>query len=306
MADSKVASTTLATRATTPQRSRLAGLARSPRLAWIRVLLRNPGAIIGLTLLFALIILALLAPRLVPYDANALDPGRRLLAPSTRNPLGTDQLGRDVLTRAIHSARVSLPIGLGVTILATVLGSLIGVVSGYYPRADAILMRIMDGLMAFPGILLALALVASLGARVSNVILAIAIVDTPAIARIVRGTTLGTKGMAYVESARAIGARDGRILWRYIFPSALPILIVQATFVISGAILAEASLSFLGVGISSDTPTWGTMLREGQALIARAWWLAVAPGVALFLAILALNLVGDGLRDALDPRLRER
>jgi peptide/nickel transport system permease protein len=282
-------------------------LGESPRRAqrsWFRLLLQNRAATAGIVVIVAIVLLALIVPSISPYDPTAVDPPNRLADPTAAHWLGTDQLGRDVLTRIIYGARVSLPVGVLVMLLGTGVGSLIGVLTGYYSRVDSVVMRIMDALMAFPGILLAIALVASLGAQPLTVVLAIAVVGMPAVARIVRSVTLNAKFMLYVDSARAVGVSDARILTRYLFPNALPVLIVQSTFVISEAIVAEAALAYLGSGIPPQIPTWGTMIHDGQAVITSAWWLAVGPSAMLFLTILSLNLIGDGLRDALDPRLR--
>jgi peptide/nickel transport system permease protein len=193
-----------------------------------------------------------------------------------------------------------------VTIAAGAVGSLLGLLSGYYNRLDTPIMRTLDGLMAFPGILLAIAIMASLGPSTFNVFLALVIVYTPAIARLVRGSTLVLRQQPFVESARAVGLRDSRILQRYVFANSLSPLIVQCTFVVAFAIISEASLSFLGAGVPPETPTWGNMLRDGQRVLQRSWWLSVFPGAALVTTVLTLNLLGDGLRDALDPRVRRR
>jgi peptide/nickel transport system permease protein len=193
-----------------------------------------------------------------------------------------------------------------VTLAAAAFGSLLGLLSGYYPKLDTPIMRTLDGLMAFPSILLAIAIMASLGPSTFNVFMALSFVYTPTIARLVRSTTLVTKQQPYVESARSIGMSDTAILLKYIFPNGISPLIVQCTFVVAYAIISEASLSFLGAGVNPETPTWGNMLRDGQRVLQRAWWLAVFPGCALVATVLSLNLLGDGLRDALDPRARER
>ena len=211
-----------------------------------------------------------------------------------------------MFSRLIHGARISLLIGIGVTAAAGFLGAVLGLLSGYVDRLDSPIMRTMDGLMAFPSILLAIAIMASLGPSAINVFIALAVVYTPTVARLVRSTTLVTKQQAYVESARSIGMSDRAILLKYIFPNGISPLIVQCTFVVAYAIISEASLSFLGAGVDPETPTWGNMLRDGQRVLQRAWWLAVFPGAALVLTVLSLNLLGDGLRDALDPRARKR
>jgi len=275
------------------------------RFYWFRVLTENKTAFVSGVFVVAVILLALIGPILATTDPTYVDPVNRLKSPSSNHLFGTDSLGRDIFTRVLYGARVSLLVGLAVTLSVFAFGSIIGLVAGFYSRLDSILMRLMDGLMAFPSILLAIAIMASLGPRTINVIIALTIVFTPKMARLSRAMTLSIRGLPYVESARAIGARDSTIIWRYIFLNSLSPIIVQCTFTISYAILTEASLSFLGAGVPPETPTWGNMLQEGQRLIASAWWLSVFPGSFLFLTLLCLTLFGDGLRDALDPRLRD-
>lgn len=291
---------------TPSRRFRLSSITPASRYYWIRLLLQNPIALVSLLFILTVVLLSLLAPVISPHSATIVNPVDRLQSPSSDYWFGTDTFGRDIMTRAMYGARVSLFVGLSVMFIAAVAGSIIGLVAGYYDRIDTPLMRIMDGLMAFPSILLAIAIMASLGPRTSNVIVALSIVYTPSIARLVRGTTLVNRRMPYVESARSIGMRDHVILRRYVYMNSLSPLIVQCTFVVAFAIISEASLSFLGAGVPPETPTWGNMVRDGQSVLQRAWWLAVFPGIALFLTVLALNLLGDGLRDALDPRSRER
>lgn len=281
-------------------------VAARPRPRWGGMLRANWAATLGALFLLAVALAAAFAPLLTPYDPTFLDPGVRLQGPSAAHPLGTDDLGRDVLARIIYGGRVSLLIGAGVTLVAALLGSALGLLSGYFPRIDTPVMRTMDGLMAFPSILLAIAIMASLGPSAGNVVIALVVVYTPAIARLVRSTTLVTKQQPYVESARSVGMTDGAVLLRYVFPNGLSPLIVQATFVVAYAIISEASLSFLGAGVDPETATWGNMLRDGQRVLQRSWWLAVFPGIALVLTVLSLNLLGDALRDALDPRGRRR
>ena len=276
------------------------------RYYWVRRLLENPAAVVSLLFLLGSLLATLMLPVLSDVDLDRADPGVRLLPPSSEFWLGTDQFGRDVLLRTIYGVRVSLLVGASVMVVAAVAGIIIGMVAGYYARLDTFLMRIMDGLMAFPAILLAIAIMASLGPSTFNVIMALGVVYMPTIARLVRGSTLSVKQQAYVEAARSIGTRDYVILARHILPNALSPLIVQCTFVVAFSIIAEASLSFLGAGVPPDVPTWGSMLRDGQAVINRAWWMVVAPGVFLFLTVLALNMIGDALGDALDPRSRQR
>jgi peptide/nickel transport system permease protein len=280
------------------------GAARSHRERGIRMLLANPVTVASALFLLVAVLAALFAPLLTPHDPTFLDPGVRLQGPSPAHPLGTDDRGRDIFSRVIYGGRVSLIIGVSVTLAAAALGSALGLLSGYFPRLDTPLMRLMDGLMAFPSILLAIAIMASLGPSALNVFLALVVVYTPTIARLVRSTTLVTKQQPYVESARSIGMTDQAILSRYVFPNGLSPLIVQCTFVVAYAIISEASLSFLGAGVDPETPTWGNMLRDGQRVLQSAWWLALFPGIALVLTVLTLNLLGDALRDALDPRAR--
>jgi peptide/nickel transport system permease protein len=256
----------------------------------------------GLVLLVAIVIAIALGPQLSGHDPETIDPGRRLQSPSFDNWFGTDDLGRDVFSRIVHGGRTSLLVSAGVLVVAITLGSLLGLLSGYFRRLDGPIMRIMDGIMAFPGVLLAIAVITGSGPGLASVVLALSLVSTPVVGRHVRGMTLQIKELPFVEAARCIGVSDRAILWRYIFRNATSPLVVQATAVVASAILAEASLSYLGAGIDPEAPSWGGMLRDGQRLVDRAWWLVLAPGAALFLSVLALNLVGDALRDALDPQ----
>ncbi|MBA3644189.1 MAG: ABC transporter permease [Chloroflexia bacterium] len=276
------------------------------RWPWLRSLLANPVTIVSAAFLLIALVATIAAPLLTSHDPTFLDPAVRLQGPSADFPLGTDDRGRDVWSRVVYGGRISLLIGLGVTATSALLGSFLGLISGYYTRLDMPIMRTLDGLMAFPSILLAIAIMASLGPSAINVFIALVVVYTPTIARLVRSTTLVTKEQAYVESARAIGMDDRGIMIRYVYANGLSPLIVQCTFVVAYAIISEASLSFLGAGVDPETPTWGNMLRDGQRVLQRAWWLSVFPGAALVLTVLTLNLLGDGLRDALDPRARRR
>jgi peptide/nickel transport system permease protein len=278
----------------------------SRRRPWLGALSKNPLAIASAVFLLIAILAAIFAPLITAHDPKFLNPAIRYGAPSSDYWLGTDDRGRDLFSRIVYGGRVSLFIGISVTLASAVFGSVLGLLAGYYPRVDALIMRTMDGLMAFPSILLAIAIMASLGPSVLNVFIALVVVYTPVVARLVRSTTLVTKQQPYVESARCIGMRDRAILFKYIFPNGLSPLIVQATFVIAFAIISEASLSFLGAGVNPETPTWGNMLRDGQRVLQRSWGLSVYPGVELVLTVLTLNILGDALRDALDPRARKR
>ena len=276
------------------------------RRSWRVYLSRSRTGVGSLVIIILIITASALAPLIAPYDPELIDPSQRLQAPSWGHLLGTDDLGRDIFSRLLYGGRISLVVGGFVTIFSCAVGSGLGLVSGYYRRLDGIIMRTMDGMMAFPGVLLAIAVVIALGARQSSVILALTLVYVPVVARLIRGMTLVIKERPHVEAARAVGLRDRQILVRHVLLNALSPLIVQAAFVSAYAILAEASLSFLGASVSPETPSWGNMLRDGQRLISRAWWMAVAPGVVLFVTVLSLTLLGDALRDALDPRTRER
>lgn len=287
-------------------RWRLSSITPASRYYWLRLLLENPAVLASLGFLVIVSLLGILAPIVATTEPDFVNPVVRLEGPSTDYWFGTDDLGRDVFSRAIHGGRVSLLVGVTVMIGATLLGSIIGLLAGFYQRIDTVLMRIMDGLEAFPSILLAIAIMATFGSATRNVILALSVVFTPNIARLVRSTTLMNREQPYVESARAIGLGDFAIMVRYIFMNSLSPLIVQATFVIAFGILAEASLSFLGAGVPPDTPTWGSMVSSGQPRLQQAWWISVFPGTFLFVTVLAFNLIGDGLRDALDPHSRKR
>ncbi len=288
------------------RRWRLSSITSASPYYWVRLLLENRAALLSLCFLLAIVVVAILAPVIAANDPNFVNPADRLDPPSSTYWFGTDDLGRDVFSRAIYGTRISLLVGVTVMVGATVVGSLIGLVAGYYPRLDTLIMRIMDGLEAFPSILLAIAVMATLGPATENVIAALSVVYAPNIARLMRGLTLMHREQPYVESARAIGMRDFPIMRRYIFMNALSPLIVQGTFVVAFGILAEASLSFLGAGVPPETPTWGSMVSAGQPRLQQAWWVCVFPGVFLFATVLAINLIGDGLRDALDPRSRKR
>ena len=257
----------------------------------------------GALILFA-VVAALAAPLLSPYDPIALNVSDRLLPPGHMHPFGTDEFGRDILSRTLYGARLSLLVGALVTLLATGAGIVVGLAAGASRRADRVLMRIMDGIMAFPDVLLAIGLMASLGPSVRNVVLSLGFVYTPRVARVVRAAVLVVVGLEYVEAARAVGASGARVLARHVLVNCASPVIVQATFITAYAMLGEAALSFLGVGIPPQIPTWGGIISAGQVYLRQAAWISIFPGVAIILSVLALNLLGDGLRDFLDPRLR--
>jgi peptide/nickel transport system permease protein len=269
-------------------------------------LLRNFAFTSGAILTIALILAALAAPLLAPFDPNSQDTFRRLEPPSKQHPLGLDDLGRDVLSRIVWGARVSLRVGFSVVILASVIGITLGAMAGYFGGAvDTVVMRITDILLAFPGILLAIALVAVLGPSLNNVILALATIGWVGYARLVRGQVLKVREMEFVTAAKALGARSPRVIIRHVLPNVINPVIVMATLGLAGAILAEAALSFLGLGVQPPTPSWGAMLTAGRRYLGLANHLAIYPGIAIMLAVMGLNFLGDGLIDALDPKYRK-
>lgn len=263
----------------------------------------RPTAMAGLLILVAMVVLSLLAPLISPYDPAQLAVRNRLLPPSWTNLFGTDDLGRDVFTRVLYSGRTSIAVGFAVVIFASIIGVFLGLMAGFFRRLDAPVSRLIDAMMAFPDILLAIALVAALGASATNVVIALGVVYAPRLARVVRASTLVIRELPYVEAARALGVPTHVTLVRHVLRNVTSPLLVQATFIFANAILAEAGLSFLGVGISPDIPTWGTMISVGRQYLEQAPWIMWFPGGAIIVAVLSLQLVGDGLRDFLDPRL---
>ena len=273
-------------------------------MAFQLVLRGNPNMAIGLFILVLAVMLAAFAPFIATDAPKELFTEPRLQAPSRDAYFGTDSVGRDVFSRTIYGSQLSLAIGASVTILTLIGGVVIGITAGYYKLADNVVMRFMDGLMAFPSFLLAIALVALLGASFQNVVLALSVVETPRVVRIVRGSVLSLRERQYVEGALAVGARPLRILAKHIFPNLVAPLTVQATYVFALAILVEAGLSFLGAGVPPDVPSWGNMMGDANLLKQLAPWMIFFPGLFLSLTVLGANLLGDGLRDTLDPRLR--
>jgi peptide/nickel transport system permease protein len=270
------------------------------RWHWAR---KHPTLIIGAVLLVVIALLSIGAPWIATHDPQDIDPLARLQPPSAEHYFGTDAMGRDVFSRAAWGGRVSIITGVCVALLATVFGILIGLVAGFVRAADGFIMRIMDGLMAIPGILLAIALMSVMRPSLLTVIVAITIPDVPRVVRLVRSLALTLREQLYVEAAHAVGTRLPMILWRHVLPNMIAPLIVQATFLAAAAVLAEASLSFLGVGVPAQTPSWGNMMAEGRNFVAVGFHIILYPGILLALMVLATNLLGDGLRDALDPRL---
>jgi len=263
----------------------------------------NYGLLIGAGIFLLLVLIALIGPLFAPYDPAEMKVVDRLKAPSPEHWFGTDEFGRDLLTRIIYGARVSIGVGLLVSLLSSLLGLVIGLYASYYRALDHILMRICDGLYAIPGVLLAIALMAALGASVTNVVIALTIVSTPSVARIVRSAALSVRNLTYIEAMVVQGASSSRIIWKHIMPGTLSPLLVQASFVFAEAIISEAALSFLGVGIPAPDPSWGNILQAGKLVISKAWWMIVCPGALIVLSVLSLNLLGDGLRDYMDPRI---
>lgn len=272
---------------------------------FLRRLFRRRIVLLATLILLVLIIVALAAPWISPFDPNAIKVARRLRPPSMINWFGTDEYGRDVLSRIIYGSRASLGIGAAVVMLSVACGTMLGLLAGYFRRLDNPIMRVVDAFMALPDILLAIFLVAVLGASATNVILALAIVYTPRVARVVRASTLVVRELPFVEAARALGVSTWRIMTVHVLLNVTSPVLVQATFIFAYAVLAEAGLSFLGAGVPQEVPTWGTMIAASQSFSDEAIWLVVFPGLAIVLAALSLQLVGDGLRDMLDPKLRK-
>ena len=268
-------------------------------------LFRRRLVLAGAIVLATIALLALFAPWLTPYDPMALKVLERLQSPRAAHWFGTDELGRDVFSRVIFGARYSLLIGALVVLSSMVCGVLLGLAAGFFRRLDGPIMRLVDAMMSFPDILLAIALVAVLGASMTNVIVALAIVYTPRVARIVRASTLVVRELLFIEAARALGVSTWRILFIHILHNIASPILVQATFIFAYAVLAEAGLSFLGVGVPPALPTWGSMISSGQPFVHQAIWLVVFPGIAIVLSALSLQMVGDGFRDLLDPKLRK-
>ena len=279
---------------TTPFRPKLGFLTSTPIIAVATVLL-------GL-----IVLITILAPLLAPHDPLLLAPAQRLKPSTALHWLGTDGYGRDVLSRIIYGGRISLIIGIGAAIFSIGIGLLIGLVSGFFKWVDAVMMRVMDGLMAIPSILLAIAVVSLSGASLMTVLIAITIPEIPRVARLVRSVVLSAREEPYVEAAISVGSSLPKIMWRHLMPNTIAPLIVQGTYVCASAILTEAILSFLGAGINPETPTWGNIMAEGRAYFQIKPSLIFWPGLLLSIAILSINLIGDAARDALDPRMKQR
>lgn len=277
-------------------------LKKEQRNLRIRKFFSNKLAVIGGAILLLIVLGAVFAPVLSQYDPYEMVVSDRLLKPSAEHIMGTDTFGRDLFVRILYGARISLMIGGCVSVISLVLGMILGLYASYYKPLDNVIMRICDGLNAVPASLLAIAFMAVLGASVQNVIISLAVVYVPNIARITRGSALSVKEQTYIEAMRALGAKPFTIIWKHIAPNVLCPVIVQASFIFADAIITEAALSFLGVGVPVPTPSWGNILYEGQSVIFKAWWMILFPGICTAASVLGLNLFGDGLRDVLDPQ----
>ncbi|SHH90139.1 ABC transporter permease [Virgibacillus chiguensis] len=267
---------------------------------------KNKSALVGGYLIIILVLIALIGPYLTSQTPEAVDYGVKLQGPSAEHWFGTDHHGRDIFTRVIHGLGITMGIGISATILGGIVGIFLGLISGYYGgKLDAIIMRMMDILLAFPGILLALALISILGANLRNVIFAVAIFAIPTFARIVRGSTLATKKLEYIDAMKALGASDTRIIFKHILPNILSPIIVQASLFIATAVLSASGLSFLGMGAQPPSPELGALLSDGRDFMWDAGHIALFPGLVIMLIVLAFNIFGDGLRDALDPKMKK-
>lgn len=265
----------------------------------------NKLVVTGSIMVLFVLLLTLLTPFIAKYDPVAINPIERMKGPSMEHFFGTDNLGRDVFSRVLYGARSSLMVAVFVALFSTVIGTIIGLLSSYYRVLDNIMMRIMDGIMAIPEILLAIALMAALGPSKVNIIIALSIIFVPSIARTVRSAALAVKEIPFVEALKASGANSSRIIFYHILPNCMSSLLVQVTFVFAYSIIVEASLSFLGLGTPPPAPSWGSILQEGATVIDVAWWMTAFPGLAIMITVIGLNLLGDGIRDLLDPHSNE-
>jgi peptide/nickel transport system permease protein len=278
---------------------------RSPLMQSLRRLSRNAGAMAGLVVLILLILAAIFADVLAPYSPIKLDTVSILLEPSREHLFGTDQFGRDIFSRMLFGARISLRVGLISVMIAAVVGGTLGMLAGYWGGGlETLIMRLMDAMLAFPGLLLALSIVATLGPSMTNVMIAVGISWVPSYARLVRGTVLSAKQNLYVEAAHAVGASARRIMFVHLLPNVVAPVIILSSLGVAGSIITAASLSYLGLGAQPPTPEWGLILSQGRSFLQSAWWISTFPGLVIMFTVFAINLLGDGLRDALDPRMK--
>ena len=277
---------------------------RTPFKEFIRKFKKQKTALVAFAFIILLVVIAFISYSVVPYGINEYDYSAIMQGPSAKHWFGTDEFGRDLFSRILCGTRISLSVGLLSVTIGAVLGTILGLLGGYYGGLlDSIIMRICDVLFAFPGIILAIAIVAILGSGLYNVVIAVAVFSTPTFARLVRSTTLSYKNSVFVQAARNLGASDARILFQHILPAAIPNIIVQYTMSIGNSILTASSLSFLGLGAKPPTPEWGLLLSNGRNYMMSSWHITLFPGIAIFLTVLAFNLLGDGLRDTLDPKM---
>lgn len=274
------------------------------RRSLVRRLFRSKSAVVGMLITLSLVAVSAGAPLFTSTDPTAMDPMMILKAPGPGHPMGTDDFGRDLFARVLYGGRISLLVAMVVALMTTVTGVLIGTVAGFYPRVDNLIMRVMDLLMAFPPILLAIGILAVAGPRLSNIIIALVVPYTPRSAMVVRGQVLAMRQSDFVEAARSLGMRDLRIMLRHLVPNAIAPLLVQQTFVVALAVLAESGLNFLGVGVPPDVPTLGSILNDSRTHLRTAPWMSLYPGAYISLLVLGFNLLGDGLRDVFDPRMK--
>lgn len=278
---------------------------KEQRQLFIRRFFANRMMVTGCLIILFLLLVTLVGPFLMSQDAYEMVVQERLSEPSSEHLLGTDEFGRDLLSRIVHGSKVTMGVGFSVAIITSFFGMIIGLYASYYRFLDHILMRIADGLMAIPAILLAIALMAALGPNTKNVIIALSIVFTPHVARVIRSAALVVREQTYIEAMKAQGASSFRIIWGHIMPNTISPLVVQATFIFADAIITEAALSFLGAGVPAPDPSWGNILYDGKVVIFNAWWMTIFPGIMIVLAVLGLNLLGDGLRDLIDPHTNQ-
>ena len=277
----------------------------TPKRNFVRRLFKRKTVAAGILILTIFVVLAVFAPWIAPYSPSKLSIVNRLKPPGETYLLGTDEFGRDVLSRTIFAGRLSLLVGAAVVALSALIGVTLGLLAGFFKKLDTPIARLIDAMMAFPDILLAIALVAALGPSLATVIVALSVVYAPRLARIVRASTLVIRELPYVEAAQALGISTFHIMTRHVLRNLLSPILVQATFLFASAMLAEAGLSFLGLGVSPEIPTWGTMIAAGRQYIGQADWMTLFPGIAIILSVLSLQMVGDGMRDMLDPKLRK-